>query len=143
MDQCTGQGHALLLPARQRRRPLVGALGQADCVQGLQRLCSPVAGQAQADVVDHLFPWQQPRFLEHQPGVFTGLAQRRRARQQLAASGLVEPREQTQQGAFTATATPDDGDELSGRNMQVDVTQYLALAKGFLQVLRRQRYAAQ
>ncbi|MNC57438.1 hypothetical protein D3C75_1070980 [compost metagenome] len=131
------------MPARQRRRPLIGTLGQADCVQGLQCLWAPVAGQAQADVVDHFLPRQQPRFLEHQPGVFACLAQWRRTCQQLAAAGLVEPREQTQQGAFTATATPNDGDELSGRNMQVDVTQYLALAKGFLQVVRRQRYAAQ
>ncbi|MNG16604.1 hypothetical protein D3C84_1005340 [compost metagenome] len=80
MDQGTGQGHALLLPTRQCRRPFIGTLGQADRLQGLQCLWPPVARQPQADVVDDLFPRQQTCLLEHQPGVFTCLAQWRRAR---------------------------------------------------------------
>ncbi|MNJ70821.1 hypothetical protein D3C77_673070 [compost metagenome] len=109
----------------------------------MQRLRAPVARQAQANVVDNFLPGQQARFLEHQSGVFTRRAQRRRACQKLATTWLVEPCEQAQQGAFATTATADNGHELAGRNMQVDVTQHLALAEGFLQVVRRQRDTAQ
>ncbi|MNE61501.1 hypothetical protein D3C80_1567200 [compost metagenome] len=121
----------------------MGALGQADRLQRFKGSRPPVARQAQANVVDDLLPRQQARVLEHQAGVFLGFAQRRGTGQQLAATGLVEPGEQAQQGALAAAAAPDNGDELPGRNMQVDVTQHLALAEGLLQVLRRQRNPAQ
>ncbi|MNL76806.1 hypothetical protein D3C87_2028310 [compost metagenome] len=56
---------------------------------------------------------------------------------------LVEACEQAQQGALAAAAAPDDGDELAGRDMQVDIAQHLALAKGLLQRVHRQRNPAQ
>ncbi|MNR11855.1 hypothetical protein D3C85_1281740 [compost metagenome] len=76
MDQRAGQGHALLLAAGQRRRPVMGALGQTDRVQCVQRLGLPVASQAQADVVDHPLPRQQARVLEHQADILARLVQR-------------------------------------------------------------------
>ncbi len=129
VDQRASQRDALLLPAGQGRRPLVGTLGQADRPQRLQGLRPPVAAQAEADVVDHPLPRQQARVLEHQPGVLAGLGQRRRAGQQLAAAGLVEAGQQAQQGALAAAAAANDSDELPGRNQQVDVLEHLALAE--------------
>ncbi|MNE62819.1 hypothetical protein D3C80_1581270 [compost metagenome] len=81
VNQGSGQSHALLLASRERCRPFVGAVGQANRIQGLQCTLSPVTRQPKANVVDHLFPRQQPRVLEHQAGFFTGLFQRRGTRQ--------------------------------------------------------------
>ncbi|MNP41326.1 hypothetical protein D3C76_1350210 [compost metagenome] len=143
VNQRPGQGHTLLLATRQSRRPFIGAVGQANGLQRFQRTRAPVARQAQANVVDHLLPWQQARVLEHQAGFFTGLLQRRGTGQQLACSGLVETGQQAQQGALAAATTADDGDELAGRNMQLDTLQHFALAKGLAQAAGSQRDATQ
>jgi len=119
MNQRTRQGHTLLLATGQGRRPLIRTLGQADRFERFQRLGTPVALEAEADVVDDLFPRQQTRFLEHQPRVFDRLAKRRGAGQQLTAAGLVEARQQAQQGTFAAATAADHGNELARRNMQV------------------------
>jgi hypothetical protein len=61
----------------------------------------------------------------------------------LPGSRLVQPGEQTQQGTFAATAAAYHGNELSGRNMQVDVLEDFTAAEGFLQLLYRQWDATQ
>lgn len=55
MDQGAGQGHTLLLPARERCWPFIGAFGQADFFQCLERFGAPVAFKAKAYVVDDFF----------------------------------------------------------------------------------------
>ncbi len=142
VDQRTGQGHALLLAAGQRCRPFPGAVGQAHRFQGVQGLGPPVAGKAEADVVDHPFPGQQARVLEHQPGILAGLGQRGRAGQQLAPAGLVESGQQAQQGALAAAAAADHGDELAGGDAQVDALEHLPLTEGFADALHHQGNAA-
>ncbi|MNP43578.1 hypothetical protein D3C76_1374040 [compost metagenome] len=139
MNQRPGQRHALLLATGQRRRPFIGAVSQANRLQCFQRTGAPVAGQAQADVVDHLFPRQQASVLEHQAGFFAGLGQRCGTGQKLTGAGLVEPGQQAQQGALATAAAPDDGNELAGRNVQVDTTQHFTLAKGLAQAIGGQR----
>ncbi len=126
VNQRPGQRDALLLATGQRRRPFIGAIGQAHCFQCVQRLLAPVALEAETDVVDDLFPRQQPRFLEHQPRIVARLAERRGTGQQLAASRLIEAGEQAQKRALATTTAPDHGDELPRRNVQIDVAQHLA-----------------
>ncbi|MNY26498.1 hypothetical protein D3C86_1603520 [compost metagenome] len=58
VDQRAGQGHTLLLPTGQGRRPLVGAVRQAYRFQRFQRLRPPIALEPETDVVDHLLPGQ-------------------------------------------------------------------------------------
>jgi hypothetical protein len=54
---------------------------------------------------------------------------------QLALRGCFKPSDQTQQGAFAATAAAYDGHKLAGLNGEHRVVQHLALAIGFAQVL--------
>ncbi len=143
MDQGAGQGHALLLPTGQGRRPFLGAVRQAHGFQSLQGLGAPVALEPEPDVIDDLFPGQQARLLEHQPGVFNGSAQGRGTGQQFASTGLVETGQQAQQGTFAAAAAPHHRHELAGGNVQVDFPQHLPRAEGLLQFAHRQGNALQ
>ncbi|MNF93199.1 hypothetical protein D3C84_758670 [compost metagenome] len=143
VDQRPGQGHPLLLPAGQRCRPFVGAIRQPYGVQSVQRSLAPVALEAEANVVDHFLPGQQTRFLKHQASVFPRLAERRGSGQQHAIRRLIEAGEQAQQCAFTAAATPHHRDELTGRNVHIDVPQYVPRTKGFSQLAHRQWNPAQ
>ncbi|MCY1215349.1 hypothetical protein D9M72_271920 [compost metagenome] len=142
VDQRTGQGHALLLATGERRRPLICTVGQAHRFEGFQGTWAPVAGQPQADVVDHPLPGQQARVLEHQARFLAGILQRCRAGQQFATRRLVQARKQTQQGALAAAAATDHGDELAGRNQQVDALEHFTLAEGLADAAQRQRNAA-
>ncbi|MNG02706.1 hypothetical protein D3C84_857470 [compost metagenome] len=142
MDQRTGQGHALLLPAGQRRRPFPCAVGQAHRFQGLQGTRTPVAGKAETDVVDHPLPGQQARVLEHQAGVLAGVFQRRRAGQQFASGRLVQARQQAQQGALATAAAADHGNELASGDQQVDTLEHVTLAEGLADAAQYQRDAA-
>ena len=54
--------------------------------------------------------------------------------QDVAARSFVETCQQAQQGAFAATATADDGDELPGVDIEVEAMQHLALAKALDQL---------
>ncbi|MOA15661.1 hypothetical protein D3C78_1358300 [compost metagenome] len=143
MNQRTGQSHALLLPTRQRGRPLVGAIGQAHRFQSLKGLRPPVALKAETNVVDDLFPRQQTRVLEHQPRVLPRVAQWRGTGEQLTAGWLIETGEQAQQGTFAAAATTDHCDKLARRNVQVDLAQHLPCTEVFLQLAHHQRSPAQ
>ncbi len=137
VDQRAGQRHALLLPAGQGRRPLVGAFGQADLGQRLFGPWPPVAGKAQADVVDHALPGQQARVLEHQPDIVADVGQRSVAGQHFAPARLVQPGQQAQQGALAAAAATDHGDELARRDVQVDALKHLAFAEGLADAFDR------
>jgi len=141
VDQRAGQGHALLLPAGQGRRPLVGAFGQTHLGQRLFGPWPPVAEQAQADVVDHSLPGQQARVLEHQPHLFAVVRQALAGAVDGAPAWLVQPGQQAQQGALAAAAAPDHGDELARRDVQVDALKHLAFAEGLADAFDRQRDA--
>ena len=117
-DQRARQRHALPLAAGQDRRPVAGAVGQADLGEHARsarsRASSPRGepGQADRDIVDDARPGQQPRLLEHDaralcasapPAPWSSVPRRR----------LVEPGEQPQQRALAAAALADDGEELA------------------------------
>ena len=142
VNQRAGQRYALLLPTGQGRRPFIGTFGQADRVQRLQGLGPPVAGQAQADVVDHPLPGQQTRVLEHQADITARRRQSRITGAQYATAGLIQPGQQAQQGALAATTAANHRNELPGGNAQVDVVQHLPRAEGLVDAVDGQRQAA-
>src|SRR5690606_5602194 len=115
-----GQCYTLLLSTGQRRRPLVGAFGQADFGQRLLGPWSPVSGKAQADVVDHALPGQQACVLEHQPHLVAVFRQAYTGTAYLAAAWLVQPGQQAQQRALAATAAARHGDKLASGDLEID-----------------------
>jgi len=88
-------------------------------------------GQAQRDVVKNAFPGQQARVLKHDAGVTRQTGEKFVVDSDGASRGLLQPRHQTQQGAFAAAAATHDRNELARLNMQLRVLQHLALAKTF------------
>src|SRR5206468_12299441 len=74
------------------------------------------------DVGEHPRPGQKPRLLEHHADIL---------RTHLLTEGdgsridRFQPCDQAQQGTLAAAAAPDDRDELSNRDMQIDAAQHL------------------
>ena len=145
-DQRARQRHALLLPARQHGRPLRRLVGQPDLgKRGFRpsRARRPhlrAGAEADLHIRQHARPGQQPRLLEHHPHVRRCL---RALLLELEAAGVVavEAGDQPQQRALAAAAAADDGDELAGRNAQVDAAQHLVVAERLAQAADVQRYA--
>ena len=133
------QCHALLLPPGEHRGPFAAPVGQADFAQRRQRSLAGIGGLAlfaepDLHIAEHACPGQQPGLLEHDPhGPRSGLLPLAIAKPEFAAVGLVEVEEEAQQRALAAAAAADDGDELPSRDVDVDATQDLFLAEGFIQ----------
>ena len=66
-DQRPGQRHPLALTARQHRRPFVGAVGQTDIGERLQRPLPPIRAARDPDIVHDPLPGQQAGVLEQHP----------------------------------------------------------------------------
>ncbi|CAP42747.1 hypothetical protein predicted by Glimmer/Critica [Bordetella petrii] len=142
MQQRAGERHALLLAARQRRRPFAAALAQADLPQHGGRPATLALRQADGDVVDYPLPWQQPRVLEHDAHAFIGAGLRHsveahgRVGLRLAARGRrrFQARQQAQQRALAATAAAHHGHELARGDIQVQPFQDMPFAIVFVQI---------
>jgi hypothetical protein len=96
------------------------------------------AAEANFDIVEHPRPGKQPRLLEHHADV---LVPGSLAKGDGAGIARLQPRNQAEQRALAAAAAPDDGDELAGRDMQVDAAKHLVVAEGFAQAADGQRQA--
>lgn len=128
-DKRAGEGDALFLSAGQSRRPVVGAVGEAD---GSDRLKRPLTTrrrttfgpQAHFDVGEHARPRQQSRLLKHDARHAPRIVDGAFAEKNAPAVGLVQAREQAQQRALAAAASPYDGQELASRSVQIEAIQH-------------------
>jgi hypothetical protein len=65
--QCAGKCHSLLLPTREDRRPVIGAVGQAHGSERRKRTIAPSGRpEANLDIGHNACPRQQSRLLEHE-----------------------------------------------------------------------------
>ncbi len=87
------------------------------------------AGQPQGDVLNHRTPGQQASFLVHDPHLIAKGVTRLAVEADGTAGERVEAGQLTQQRALAAAAATNDGDELAGRDAQVEAMQNLPLAK--------------
>jgi hypothetical protein len=99
----------------------------------------PIAAKADLDIRQHPRPRQQPRFLKHHTGVFGACLFA-----EADGTGVdgFQPRDQTQQRAFAATAAADNRDKLSRGNVQVDTAKHLVVAERLAQATNGQRQSA-
>ena len=146
-----GDRDALLHPARELARAVLGEVGQPDELEQLERLraplrlADPVQAERQLDVALHRAPLEQPRRLE---GDAVVLVQARAARrlavdQHRALARLDEVGDDPQQRRLAAARRADQRDELARRDGQVDVGHGLhrarALAEALADALERDR----
>src|SRR5205823_5390655 len=79
--------------------------------------------QTRLDVAAHREPGKQVRVLKYQSAFGARVADDFAADPQLAGARPVKSREQTEQGGFAAAARADDGDQLTGLNVERRVLQ--------------------
>ena len=142
VHQRTSQRHALALPARQPRGPVVQAVGKADLGQHVGRRRLLTCRQAQRHVVNHPAPRQQARVLEHHADVAPQTFYLLRIERDEALRRRLQPGHQAEQRAFAAAAAANDGDELARRNVKLGFVQHLALPVLFGQAANLQPNAA-
>ena len=135
VDECPGDGYALLLAARERGRLVVHTVGQADEPQHRLRVALAVGFrgmrwrvvQRHARVVQRTGPRQQVEVLEDEPdlGVAQGGALVGRQRRDFlpleaiaAGRGPVQAAEDVHQRALARAARTDQRDELAAGNRQ-------------------------
>jgi hypothetical protein len=124
-------GHPLLHASRELVGIGAGELLQPDQLDQLPGafaplgLAGPVQLQRELDVAGDGPPRQQPGLLEGDPVVLVepGLAGALAEDGELTGGGRVQVRDQPQQGALPAAARADQGDELPGRDVEVDTLQ--------------------
>ncbi len=89
------------------------------------------ASRTHLDVGKDARPGQQARLLVHDAHGIVRVVGRllRLAQPERAIGRLVETGDEAQERALAAAAAPDDGDELPGRDMEVDAAQHLCLAE--------------
>ena len=78
-------------------------------------LAGSLALQTEHDVVQHPGPWQKPCILEHDSSTLGNL--------DVARYAPVEAVERSEKGALAGATLTKDGDELAGRNLQIDPVQ--------------------
>ena len=123
--QRPGQRHALRLAAGKRFRPDTGVLVEPDLRQVFRgQFAILTTRQAENHVAPHAFPRHQPRRLERDRPLL------RHA--DVALDLGVESGEDPQQGALTATAVPEQRDELARPDFEFEVGQHLTLTEGSL-----------
>ena len=64
------------------------------------------------------------------------------AKTEFARARLLQPEQHAQQSALAAAAAPDDGDEFTGADVQIDAPQYLIFSKRLAQLANCHRDAA-
>ena len=141
LRQRAGDGHPLLLAARQRVGPTVGQVREADLAQALEGElaiaagkpseqtwpCGQVAEPTGKDVVQHGGAPDQVELLEDHADPPAHIAQRSRVgpRHRLALHAdrarrrLHEAIDRAQEGGLSGPAAPDDDDELRGLHGEV------------------------
>jgi len=142
VDQCPGERDALPLAAGKHRRPVAGAVGETHLRKGFAGAVLRVRTQTEGDVVEHPFPGQEARILEHDPRLGAMPVVRLAVEGDRTLFGSLEPGEQPQQRALAAATAADDGDELARRDPQIDAGEHRALAVALAQAGRRDRGAA-
>jgi hypothetical protein len=136
VDQCPGDGDALALAAGELARLAVADAGQAHQFQHLVhlavtlRLGDALEHQAVADVVAHIHVGKQGVVLKHGIEVAIVGARWSRARQTAGSplARVFEARDHPQAGSLAGTARPQQGEKLSGRDLEGDVVDRLHLA---------------
>ncbi len=112
-DQRPGEGDPLRLPTGEGDRPRLEMATEADLRQrGGGLLLSLAPRQPDRDVAPDPFPRQQPVLLEHHRPL--------RRHVDCAGVGLVEAGEGPQQGGLAAAALAQQGDELTGGDVDVE-----------------------
>src|SRR3954468_5663561 len=97
-----------------------------------------MAAEADLDIGENARPGQQARLLEHDADI---LRLDLVAEADAAGVDLLEAGDETQQRALAASTLADDGDELSGGDVQVDAAQHLVVVEGFAQAPDAERKA--
>ena len=120
-DERAGQRHALGLAAGQRARPRVGAAGDADLLQGRERLGLAGLGHADQDVAPDSLPGQQAVVLE-------GHGPLTRNRDVPVGVGVLA-RQGAQQRGLPGAGGAEQRDQLAVAELQVDPGQHGALAE--------------
>ena len=133
-----GNGHPLLLAARQLLRIMTDTRLEADALKQLGRMLTGITTAGQLQRQHHVFnrveAVQQLKGLEHetyfhtaQGGalVFIQCGQRLSGQQHLATAGQIQPGEQAEQGGLARTRGADNGNTAAALNAQAYVREYL------------------
>ena len=137
VGQGAGDGHALLLPARERGGEFVGLIDQLDPLQKLQGAGFPLAPRVrvaeihgQHQVFQHGEGRQQLEELEDDAHpaaaplrqlVLAQLVHRRALDKHLTARGPVDPGDHVDQRRLAAARLADDGHKLPRADLQIDI----------------------
>ena len=132
VDQCPGDGDALLLSTGELSRRVAFALGQTEQCQSLPRPRNTRPGtdgtlcrieQWQSDILDRTGAGQQIETLKHEAEAFTANAGQLRLGQPghvdtleeiLSAAGSIEAAQNRHQSRFAGSGRAHDGNELAG-----------------------------